>query len=71
MPNPFKSQKQKDREKAAKEKIDGYLQPALKRKPKMQQTYQDRCGHCHGRKVMSNGKDCLNCGGRGTITRSR
>ena len=71
MSNPFKSKKRKEMEQRAQEKLDSYVETGLKRKPKMQQTYQVRCGHCHGRKVMSNGKACLKCGGSGTITRSR
>lgn len=57
--------------KRTQDKIDGYVHQDLRRNRATRESYQERCGHCHGSKVMSNGKPCRNCGGSGTITRFR
>lgn len=67
----FESKKKKAAREAAEKKISGYVHQDMKRTRRDRESYQDRCGHCHGSKVMSNGKPCRNCGGSGTITRFR
>ena len=69
MSNPFKSKRKKAAEQKAKEKLEPYIHQNLKRARPARQTYQQRCPHCHGRRMMSNGNPCRNCGGSGTITR--
>jgi DnaJ-class molecular chaperone len=67
----FKSKKQKEAEARAKDKLSDYVERDLKRASPRKQSYQDKCGHCKGGGVIGGGKQCLNCGGGGTITRFR
>jgi DnaJ-class molecular chaperone len=68
----IKSKKAKEREARAKDKVDGYVEQGLQKTGHAKrQMYTERCGHCHGSRVMSNGKPCRNCGGSGSITRYR
>lgn len=68
----FKSKKRKEREARAKSKVDDYVEQGLKKTGHTKrQAYTTPCGHCHGHRVMSNGKPCNNCQGSGTITRYR
>jgi len=66
---PFESKKKFERRKRAEELVNNYVQQDLKRVKPQPRAYQERCGHCKGTRVMSNGKPCRNCGGSGTITR--
>lgn len=61
--------KKEANKKKAQEKINEYVHQDLRRVRPERKSFQERCGHCHGYKVMSNGKPCRNCGGSGTITR--
>lgn len=65
----FETKKQYERRVKAHEVVEGYVHQDLQRVKTKRQIYQVRCGHCHGKRVMSNGKPCLNCGGAGSITR--
>jgi DnaJ-class molecular chaperone len=65
----FETKKQYERRVKAQETVEGYVHQGLQKAKPKRQTYQVKCGHCHGHKVMSNGRPCLNCGGSGTITR--
>lgn len=68
---PFESKKKFEARKRAEEKVAGYVHQDLQRAKPKRQSFQERCGHCHGHRVMSNGKPCRNCGGSSTITRYR
>lgn len=65
---PFESKKKFEARRKAEETIKGYLSQDLQRGRKAARPVRkQRCPHCHGRKVMSNGKPCRNCGGDGSI----
>lgn len=65
----FESKKAYERRVAAEKKVKEYVHQDLQRTRPPRRTYTVTCGHCHGKRVMSNGKPCLNCGGSGRITR--
>lgn len=65
---PFETKKKFAARKKADETLRGYIGQDLRRGRKTERTVRkQRCPHCHGRKVMSNGKPCRNCGGEGSI----
>jgi DnaJ-class molecular chaperone len=59
----FESKKKREARERAEAKISDLVGQGSRKGKTARTVRKQRCGHCNGRAVMSNGKPCRNCNG--------